>query len=162
MRLSVDKIKEAINHPEEEIRLMAVEYFSKSFSPDETLMPLVIRGIEKDGRKKAYKLLSRAVGLEQTSSSIEWILSELCKDTLESDTNHVLYYSNLSEILATSNPGLLLKYQSQIVGTPNLFKKFCAELGFCLFLSFSCLTGESSFDDKEFVDLRVKPEDDRK
>ena len=39
MRLSEDKIKAAILHPDIEIRDRAVRYFGKSFSPDLSIMP---------------------------------------------------------------------------------------------------------------------------
>jgi hypothetical protein len=77
MRLPGSKIKEAIVHPESAVRLMAVEYFSKSFSPDPTVMPWVIQAIEKYGRENAYLLIGLAVGLVQTGESLQWILNEL-------------------------------------------------------------------------------------
>ena len=56
MRLPEDKIKEAILHPDIEIRDRAVSYFGKSFSSDLTIMPLVIKAVETYGRENdAYR-----------------------------------------------------------------------------------------------------------
>ncbi len=51
MRLPEARIKETILHPEEEVRLSAIAYFSRSHSQDETVMPLVIQAVEKYGRE---------------------------------------------------------------------------------------------------------------
>ena len=52
MRYPEDKIKEAILHPDPEIRDRATGYFAKSFSPDPTIMPLVIKAVETYGRQR--------------------------------------------------------------------------------------------------------------
>jgi hypothetical protein len=58
MRYPEDKIKEAILHPDIEIRDRAVSYFAKSFSADTSLMPLVIKAVETYGRQNdAYRLI---------------------------------------------------------------------------------------------------------
>ena len=44
MRYPEDKIKEAILHPDIEIRDQAVSYFAKSFSADTSIMPTIVRG----------------------------------------------------------------------------------------------------------------------
>jgi len=60
MRIQESKIKEAILHPEEEIRLKAVSYFADSHSQDETLMPLVIQTVEKYDKETAFRILRDA------------------------------------------------------------------------------------------------------
>ena len=46
MRLSEDKIKQAILHPDMEIRDRATSYFAKSFSSDLAIMPLLIKAVD--------------------------------------------------------------------------------------------------------------------
>ena len=60
MRLPEARIKETILHPEEEVRLSAIAYFSRSHSQDETVMPLVIQAVEKYGREQGFSILRRA------------------------------------------------------------------------------------------------------
>jgi hypothetical protein len=54
MRFPEDKIKEAILHPVNAIRLRAVSCFDYSFSLDPTLIPLVIKAIETCGSTKLW------------------------------------------------------------------------------------------------------------
>lgn len=61
MRFSESKIKQAILHPEEEMREQALHYFSNSRSQDDTVMPLVIQAVEKYGRNGCQNLQQRSV-----------------------------------------------------------------------------------------------------
>ena len=65
MRTPESKIKAAILHPEEEIRLCAVEYFSDAPCEDETIMPLVIQAVEKYGRETGFRILRDAERLRR-------------------------------------------------------------------------------------------------
>jgi len=62
MRFPEDKIKEAILHPDLEIRDRATDYFAKSYSHDVSIMAQVMKAVETYGRQDAYRLigLSRA------------------------------------------------------------------------------------------------------
>lgn len=59
MRYSEDKIKEAILHPDLDVRDAAIRYFYSSTTLDFTLMPLSIEAIEKYGRTKAFSRIFR-------------------------------------------------------------------------------------------------------
>ena len=80
MRLPVEKIKEAILHPEEEVRLRALRYFTDADSDDASLMPLVIQAVEKYGRGSAFRILRDAEHLVQTASTLDWLIQELRRD----------------------------------------------------------------------------------
>jgi hypothetical protein len=54
MRYPEDKIKEAILPPDLDARDTAIRSFYSSTSPDDTLMPLAIRAIERYGRTTAF------------------------------------------------------------------------------------------------------------
>lgn len=69
MRLPEEKIKQAILHPQLEIRQRAVRYFSECYSEDESVVPLVIQAVEKHGRDDAYQLIGGSVDLSQTCKS---------------------------------------------------------------------------------------------
>lgn len=51
MRYPQEKIKEAVLHPDIEIRDRAASYFAKAFSPDPSIIPLVIKAVETYGRQ---------------------------------------------------------------------------------------------------------------
>lgn len=113
MRYPEDKIKEAILHPDIEIRDRAVSYFAKSFSTDTTLMPLVIEAVETYGRQNdAYRLIGASRELPQTEDSIAWVIDELNGEQADKYENYVF---NLSMILVEADPALLLLRESAIL-----------------------------------------------
>jgi DNA-binding Lrp family transcriptional regulator len=113
MRYLEEKIKEAILHPDIEIRDRAVSYFAKSFSTDPSILPLVIKAVETYGRKNdAYRLIGAARDLPQTEDSIAWVIDELNAEQTE---NYENYAYNLSMILVEADPTLLLPRESDIL-----------------------------------------------
>ena len=80
MRLAESVVKAAFVHPEEEIRLTAVYYFSRSFSRDEAVMPLVIQAVERYGRNRAFRILWEAEHLPQSQATADWLTNELRRD----------------------------------------------------------------------------------
>ena len=78
MRYPEDKIKEAILHPDIELRERAILYFAKSFTTDTSIMPLVIKAVETYGRQNdAYRLIGASRELPQTEDIIAWVIDEL-------------------------------------------------------------------------------------
>jgi hypothetical protein len=113
MRYPEDKIKEAILHPDIEIRDRAVSYFTKSFSTDTSLMPLVIQAVETYGRQNdAYRLIGASRGLPQTEDTIAWVIDELNAEQTATFEN---YAYNLSMALVEADPALLLPRESAIL-----------------------------------------------
>ena len=80
MRLAESIIQAAILNPEEEIRLTAVYYFSRSFSQDEAVMPLIIQAVERYGRNHAFRMLWEAEHLPQSQATADWLANELRRD----------------------------------------------------------------------------------
>lgn len=107
MRLSDDQIKQAILHPEEEIRLTALRYFTDAHSRDETVMPVVIEAVERHGREQAYRLLRDAERLTQTDATVEWMIAELDQEFDESDLMQDNYRFALGLALCSADPTLL-------------------------------------------------------
>ena len=83
MRYPEDKIKEAILHPDLEIRDRATSYFAKSFSSDPSIMPLVIKAVETYGRQNdAYRLIGASRDLPQSEDTIAWVIDELNDESM--------------------------------------------------------------------------------
>ncbi|MEK6233391.1 MAG: hypothetical protein N2C14_01635, partial [Planctomycetales bacterium] len=76
-RLSEPRIKAAILHPEEEVRLTALRYFTQSRDRNPSIMPVVIEAVEKHGRENAFRILRNADALSQTPDTMEWLIGEL-------------------------------------------------------------------------------------
>jgi hypothetical protein len=122
MRYPEDKIKEAVLHPDIDIRDRAVIYFAKSFSTDTSLMPLVIKAVETYGRQTdAYRLIGASRDLPQTENTIAWVIDEL---NAEQTAKYENYAYNLSMVLVEADPALLLPRESAILGA----RHFLAEL----------------------------------
>ena len=112
MRLSEDKIKEAILDADLEIRQRAIRFFAKSYSTDLTVMPLVIKAVETFGKRDAYHLIGLSRDLPQTEQTIAWIIDELNKEQSDQYEN---YTYNLSMVLLEADPALLLLKESAIL-----------------------------------------------
>jgi hypothetical protein len=107
------KIKEAILHPDIEIRDRATRYFAKSFSSDLSIMPLVMKAVETYGKDdKTYQLIGAARDLAQSEDSIAWVIDELND---ESCGTYDSYAYNLSMLLVEADPSLLLPRESDIL-----------------------------------------------
>ncbi len=120
IRLPESKIKQAILNTESEVRYAAVEYFSKSFSNDKSIMPVVIDAVEKYGWEHSYSLIGRASDLPQTDETIHWVLNELSRDINKADMDQVNYLYNLGRVLAGADPGLLLQHKAEIMESCGL------------------------------------------
>lgn len=118
MRLSEDRIKEAISDADHEIRQRAIQYFAKSFSTDTTVMPLVIKAVETFGREEAYHLIGRSRSLAQTEDTVNWIIDELNNSQSDQYEN---YTFNLSMVLTHADATLLLPKESAILDSQHLF-----------------------------------------
>ena len=124
MRLSESKIKEAILHPEEEVRLRAIAYFSRSSASDETIMPLVIEAVEKYGREKGFSILRRADDLPQTATTVQWLVDEFSKDWDLRDVGNDNYCFAVALLIHDADPQLLKPDLAELRcfprGTPRL------------------------------------------
>ena len=112
MRLSEDRIKEAILDTDPAIRQRAVRFFARSFSSDTSVVPLVIETVETFGREDAYHLIELSSGLPQTEETIDWFIGEL--NDSQSD-QHENYTYSLSRMLVEADATLLLPNESAIL-----------------------------------------------
>jgi hypothetical protein len=113
MRYPEAKIKEAILHPDFDIRDRAARYFGKSFSSDTSIMPLVIKAVETYGKENdAYRMIGSARDLPQSEDTIAWIIDELNDKSCAKYEN---YAYNLSMVLVDADAALLLPRESDIL-----------------------------------------------
>ena len=112
MRLSENRIKEAILDTDLEIRQRAIRFFAKSFSSDTSVMPLVIKAVETFGREDAYHLIGSSRDLPQTEDTIDWIIDELNDEQSDQYEN---YTYNLSMVLVDADCAFLLPKESAIL-----------------------------------------------
>jgi hypothetical protein len=118
VRLPEEKIKEAILHPDLEIRGRATSYFSRSYSPDPSLMPQVIKAVETYGKQDAYHLIGSSRDMQQTEDTIAWVIGELNDPQADQYEN---YTYNLSMVLVNAEPALLLPRETAIVEARHFY-----------------------------------------
>ncbi len=123
MRLSEDQIKQAILHPETPVSRLALNYFSRSFCQDKTVMPLVIEAGENLSERENFHFVYEATELPQTERTIQWCMEKLDQKLGETDNithHHFLYFRSLSALLAKADLSLIQDKESEILQLPAL------------------------------------------
>ena len=121
MMLSEDQIKQGILHPERDVRDAIVFYFAKSFSPDPSLMPLVIQAIEQYGSAEAFQVYSFLNELSvQTDDAFCWLLNERKRVGVPQDEPEEDYALGLSAALTQAEPALLKLHHADLMAMDDL------------------------------------------
>jgi hypothetical protein len=123
MRLSEDKIKEAILHPDVDVRDVAIRYFDSSTTPDHTLMPRAIKALEKYGRTRAFSFTHYLQVLPQTEQTIAWVVAELHRDFEGPAEESWFYFQNLSRLLCHADVRLVVHHAPEILDAPHFDAK---------------------------------------
>jgi hypothetical protein len=123
VRLSEDKIKEAILHPDLDVRDAAIRYFYSSTSPDHSLMPLAIQAIERYGRTKAFSFTHYLNVLPQTEQTIGWVIAELRRPFEGPPEERHFYYLNLCRLLCHADIHLVARHAQEILQAPHFEPK---------------------------------------
>ncbi len=120
MRLPLQRVKEAILHPEKGVRTEAVYFFSQSFSPDSTIMPLAIQAIEQFGWDAAFDHSTFIRDLVQTDVTVRWLIEQLkgWRPTDDEESNH--RRKTLQTALIHADPGLLQTHAVEIMDLDSL------------------------------------------
>ena len=106
MRLSEDRIREGILHPDEIVREFAVDYFAEGHSTAADVMPLIIRAVELYGPKACTRLVSAAEKLVQSPETIDWLVSQFGLSGL-TDIERIYYFSAIERVLVQQDPELI-------------------------------------------------------
>jgi hypothetical protein len=120
MRLNESHIKLGILHPEEEVRLTAVQYFANVHSSDPSIMPLVIQSIERFGFDSAFRMLRDAEQLAQTAPTLEWLFEQLQRpfDTTNVADDNLRFAVGI--IIARAPIDLLATRTTQLASRQNM------------------------------------------
>lgn len=119
--LSPTTIRQAISHPEPEVRLLALEYFAHSFCGDVGVMQQVIEAVHALGPAQGWQLLARASSLPQSPETLQWVQDELTRPCPKADVEGENHQFALGRILIESPPPLLLEQdEASLVALPGL------------------------------------------
>jgi len=124
-RLPEAKVKQAVLHPEREVRDIAARYSAESFSSDQGVMPLVIQAVETYGWRQAVSGYMLREGLAQTDETLLWILEELGKDGDPEDEDWARYRWRLQDLLVHADADLLARHESRIMDTDGIELDVC-------------------------------------
>ena len=116
MRIPEQQIKQAILHPEQEIRDTALRYFRHTDDP--TVMPVVIEAVERFGRPEGFSLLRQADRLPQSATTIDWLIRELNGDLDVSEAAWDNFRFAVSLVLANPPGPQLAKRSQEILAAP--------------------------------------------
>ena len=120
MRLTDAQVKEAILHSSQDVRNIAVLYFSDAFSRDPEVMPLAIEAIEKYGWQDAFLYTEYLDDLVQTDETVRWLIRQLKRDPAKLGEGWLRHREALSRQLSMADPVLLEKYQNATVDIGHL------------------------------------------
>ncbi len=115
MKLSADQVKQGILSPEQLVRDVALRYFSESFSPDPTIMPLAIQAIETYGWKEAFHLTHSLSDLVQTEDTLLWLIDQLNRLDHPKAVEDAELCWRLSSIIANADVSLLMEHEAKVL-----------------------------------------------
>src|SRR5262245_3760612 len=110
-RLSEEQIKAGILHADPGAREAAVRYFADSYSPDPSVMPVVIETIERYGLDEAFPLGPSFHRLAQTEETLRWALARLKAAGDSIDAGGRL--SALCEVVCAAYPRLVAPLEAE-------------------------------------------------
>jgi len=124
VRFPEAKIKEAILGPELGLRCRAITYFTRSFSTDPEVMPLVIQAVETYANEEPWHMLDLARELVQTDETLAWAFHFL---NVLDRSQHGDLIPSLNQILVHADPALLAPHEQVILKSPNFSPELHAQ-----------------------------------
>ncbi len=117
MRLHEELIKQGILHPDQDVRSDAVLYFSRSYTSDDSILPLAIQAIEQYGWDKAFTVAVCITGLPPNDATLPWALAQLQEpDAKEPDSfGFEARWHTLNSLLSNANAELLTRHKRAIL-----------------------------------------------
>ena len=119
MRLSVEKIKEAILHPDQLVREAAVYYLGDVCCHDPPIMALAIQSFDRYGLD-TFGSFAFLIDLKQTSESIDWLVKEIERFGNSTGEKEISFVSSLQRVLRWSETDLLIQHFDTIHSMQHL------------------------------------------
>lgn len=122
MRLSEDKIKAGILHPEKDVRSEAVLYFSRSYTRDDSVLPLAIQAVEQYGWDKAFAVSQCMEGLPLNDATLAWVLAQLQHDDAKKPNPYgwPARWHTLNSLLSNADADLLSRHKQAILDVKSI------------------------------------------
>ena len=117
MRLHEEIIKEGILHAEKDVRNEAVLYFSRSYTHDNSVLPLAIQAVEQHGWDEAFAVAFCITGLPLNDATLPWVLAQLQHEDAKkpSPFGWPARWHTLNSLLSNADAELLARHQQAIL-----------------------------------------------
>lgn len=116
MHLTSEQIKAAILDPDQDVREAAVQYFSRSYSPDPTVMPFAAEAVEKYGLDSAFSSYFFLKHLAHAEATFDWLIRKLQNVPWVHSEDETACVDALIEV----DPVLLQQHEAEIRNLPAL------------------------------------------
>jgi hypothetical protein len=116
-RLTEDQIKAGLLHADIDVRFACLHYFADCYSPNLTVMPVVIEGLERFGRMKAFRFTYPVAELAQTEPMIRWAVEELRTQPRRTEEERS-YLHTVCRLLCHADPRLVQPFEKDIFAAP--------------------------------------------
>lgn len=122
MRLNEELIKQAILHPDQDVRTDAVLYFSRSNTSDDSILPLAIQAIEQYDWDNAFTVAACVSGLPLNDTTLPWVLKQLqLEDVMKPDPcGWSIRWDTLNSLLSEADADFLTRHQQAILNVDGL------------------------------------------
>jgi len=120
MRLNDDQVKQAILHPDRDVRGAAVYYLARSFCQDPGIMPLAIQAIEQHGKDNAFEIYSFLDDLVQTDETVLWLIGQVTRHGPPDEGEYGSYVRGIRTALVHADTAVLERHQAEILNLGDL------------------------------------------
>ena len=126
MRLTEDQVRQALQHPDKDVRFAVLQYFARSYSQNLTIMPDVIGLVESVGLKDAFRYSFPISDLAQTEETISWAVNRLQREPTAEDEDFI---GHIGRLLCHADPMLVLPHKAAILSSPGLDRQLAVCIG---------------------------------
>ena len=125
MRLTEDQVRQALQHPDKDVRFAALQYFAKSYSRNPAIMPDVIGLVETLGPKDAFRYSFPISDLAQTDETIIWAVKWLQREPTAEEED---FLSHIGRLLCHADPMSVLPHKAAILSSPGLDRQLASRI----------------------------------
>jgi hypothetical protein len=122
-RLTEDQIKGGLLHADIDVRFAALNYFADGYSPNPTVMPVVIEALERFGRTRAFRFTYPVPELAQTEPTIRWAVQELRTQPRRTEEERD-YLHHVCRLLCSADPRFVQTFEKDILAAPAFEREY--------------------------------------
>lgn len=122
-RLTDDQIKAGVLHADIDVRFAALHYFADCYSPNPTVMPVVIEALGRFGHTKTFRFTHPVAVLAQTEPTIRWAVEELRTQPRRTEEERS-YLHHICRLLCNADPRLVQPFEKDILASLTFEREY--------------------------------------